>query len=360
MKPLKQIPPAWIATALAALILVWLLSGIGGAATSESITAEGVASGSLTTVSVRRSLAEPLVREASVSARTAAARSVTLRAERSGRVDEILVERGEAVAENALILRLDTGDLPAQLARAEALERQRTLQFEAAQRLQTRGHQSPVDLATAKANLAQARAEREQIREALEHTEIRAPFAGLLESRPVEIGHFVSVGDELGLVIQQDPIIVHGQVTEDVVRYLKPGGAGRARMPDGVERAGQLRFVASQADSRTRTFAVELSIPNPAARLVAGASAVLYLPLETVQAHELEPAILALDAEGDFGVKSVAADGTVRFHPATIAQSREDRLWLSGLPPQLDVITVGQGFVSTGEKVTAQVEDPGA
>lgn len=352
MKKANLTHPGWIAGGIAVLVALWLLSGaFGDGPAIAAVAIEGSDEPALTPVQVRLSQAQDLTRESTVSARTTPARSVELRAEIGGRVAQLAVERGARVLAGQEILRLDPGDTPAQLAKVQALVRQRELQFEAAQRLRQNGHQSPVDLATAKANLALAQADLAQIEQVLRKGVLLAPFAGVLERRPVEVGQYVSVGDELGLLIQQDPLIVRGEVTEDVVIYLQAGGTAHARLADGSVREGQLRYVASQADAATRTFAVELAVANADQRLIAGASAHLVLPLEAVSVHRLEPALLALDAAGEFGVKSVDAQGRVVFHPAQIAQSRDDQVWLSGLPPRLQIITRGQGFVSVGQQV---------
>ncbi|CAN0240734.1 unnamed protein product, partial [Chrysoparadoxa australica] len=213
------------------------------------------------------------------------------------------------------------------------------------------------DLAPARANLDAPRAAGERIRTDIDHTTIRAPFDGVLDTRPVEVGDVLAVGDTVGRVIQQDPFIVYGNAPEDVVPYLEEGQPGSAELISGKPREGQVRYIASEADEATRTFRVELKVDNPDGRLIAGASAELRLPLEEVRAHAVEPAILTLNEDGVFGVKSVTDDGTVRFHAADIVRNRDGWVWLSGLPERLRLITVGQGFVRAGDAVDTGTED---
>src|SRR5699024_10857539 len=214
-----------------------------------------------------------------------------------------------------------------------------------------KGYQSAVALATAKTHLQQARTSVARIRTQIDYSTIEAPFAGVLETLPVELGDVVSIGDVVGEVIQQDPFIVWGQVSEDVVTFLQPGQQGSATLISGVTREGQLRFISSVADQATRTYRVELAIDPPAdaRRLIAGASAQLRLPLQQVMAHRVETAILTLNADGVFGIKAVDDDGIVHFHKADIVQSDDGHVWLAGLPQALRLITVGQGFVRAGD-----------
>ncbi|MDX1541801.1 MAG: hypothetical protein R3349_10410, partial [Geminicoccaceae bacterium] len=114
---------------------------------------------------------------------------------------------------------------------------------------------------------------------------------------------------------------------------------------------GRIRYIASQAEPTTRTFRIELEVPNPKGRLPAGVSAELSIATDEVPAHPVPASLLALDDDGRLGIKSVTGDDRVRFHEAEIVRADGDRLWLAGLPEELRLITVGQGFVRDGDPV---------
>lgn len=355
MTALRNLHPAWFAGIIGLAVLVWLASGMYDEPQAQHADADGaVTQDDAVSVQVSRSQAADVERSATVSGRTAPVRSVTLRAQTSGRVREVAAQRGAMLEADAVIARLALDDRRAQLRQAEAMAEQRSLQFKAAQEMQTQGYQTDVDLAEARANRESAKAQVEAVRKDITHTEIRAPFAGILETRPVESGDFVNVGDSIGRVIDQDPFIVRGTVSEDVVGFLETGQSGSATLIDGSRRSGTLRYVASDADEETRTYLVELEVPNPEGRLISGASAELRLPLETVRAHEVAASILTLDEAGVFGIKSVDDDDRVRFHAADIVRNEGGRVWLAGLPDQLRIIQVGQGFVTAGERVRVE------
>jgi len=115
--------------------------------------------------------------------------------------------------------------------------------------------------------------------------------------------------------------------------------------------------VAPVADEATRTFTVELEIDNTAGTYPAGITARLFIPAETIFAQRISPSLLTLDDEGNLGVKTVNDDGQVEFYPADIARSSSDGVWIAGLPTVATIITVGQGFVTSGATVATIPED---
>ena len=354
---MRNIHPAWIAGLIAVAVTLWVLSGVVGtpgetATTDNDNTTEtSEPEDKLVKVEVTASQAIEMAREARVNGRTAPVRSVRVRAETSGRISSIATERGANIKKGGVIARLALNERSAQLKQSEAVLEQRRLQYEAAQRLHKDDYMTEVDLAQSKANYEIAKADVTRIKQDISHTVIRAPFAGVLETRNVEVGDYVKVGYEIGYLIEQDPFIVRGSVSEDVVGYLQTGQPGSVTLINNDKREGVIRYIAGEADEQTRTYMVELLVANPEGRLIAGTSAQMHLPMETVLAHELEPATLTLNDAGDFGIKTVNEKGRVDFYKADIVRNKDDKVWLTGLPTDLQVITIGQDFVASGDEV---------
>jgi membrane fusion protein, multidrug efflux system len=343
----------------------WLASGQIGAdrpAPEMPPAVETAGAGPVATVRVRELTAEPIQRDIVVNGKTAPARAVTLRAEVSGRVEEIGVARGSEVAAGDVLIRLDPRERRAMVEEAEATLAMREIEYDAAQKLGAKGFQAETQVAEAKANLEAAQAALARAQVELDHTEIGAPFAGVLDERPVEIGDFVDIGDTVATVIEQDPFLVTGEVAESEIGSLAVGMPGSARLVTGRVVEGQVRYVAAQSDPATRTFTVELEVPNPDGRFAAGVSAELRIPFERALAHRIPASLLALNDAGILGVKAVDADAKVAFYPADVVRAEADAVWLAGLPEHVRVITVGQGFVRPGDRVrpvpeTAEVPD---
>ena len=359
MPRMPAIRPIWIVLAIVIVLAAWLASGMLGSpaddAAAESAPAEQTAKP--VSVAVRTSMAAPVWREVELNGRTAPDRAVTLRAQTAGRIRAVEAERGSRVAEGDVLARIALDERSASRTEARAVVEQRRLQYEAVRKMSEKGYQTRTDLAQAKSDLEAAQAQLAEIQQDIDNTVIRAPFAGVLETRPVEVGDYVGVGDEIARVIQQDPFVVRGDLAEKDVAFVEPGQPGRARLIDGRTVEGRVRYVATEANEATRTYPVELEVDNPQERLVSGASAKLILPLEQVQAHEVAADLLTLDEGGDMGIKTVGDDGRVAFHRAEIAKSSDERLWLDGLPDTVRLITTGQGFVRAGDEVTIVADD---
>lgn len=351
-----SIRPIWVVIAIVLLLGVWLASGMF--ANDDADTASSASANTEpepVTVSVRESRAEKVWKQAELNGTTAPDRAVTLRAQTAGRIKAVEAARGSRVDSGQVLVRIATDERTASRREARAVVEQRRLQYQAVRKMSDKGYQTATDLAQAKSDLEAAQAKLAEIQQDIDNTVIRAPFAGVLETRPVEVGDYAGVGDEIARVIQQDPFVVKGNLAEKDVAFVEPGQTGHARLTNGKTVQGSVRYVATEANEATRTYPVELEVDNPGGRLVSGASAKLMLPLEQVKAHEVAADLLTLNEAGDMGVKIVDADGVVQFCLAEIVKSQQKQLWLAGLPEHVRLITTGQGFVRAGD--TVQIAD---
>jgi multidrug efflux system membrane fusion protein len=313
-----------------------------------------------TRVSVQVSRSRTITREIVVSARTEPNRSVELRAETEGRVVEIGAERGARVARGARIVGLDMRDRQARLEEARALIDYAELQFKAARRLQEQQFVSETHIAELLSRVVGARSALEQIELEVANTNLVAPFDAVLQEREVEIGDYVNSGDRVAQLVDTDPIIVVGEVGERQIHALDVGSSGLARLGSGQPLEGRIRYVAPVAEESTRTFRVELAVPNAAGSLRAGMTAELRVAADDVTVHVLSPALLSLDETGIVGVKAVDGRNRVEFHPVEIVESTEAGISVSGLPDEIKLIVVGHGFVRPGDLVEPVAAPPRA
>lgn len=342
-----------VATGLSLALILWIASGSFGGDDDVTSAQNEAPAKVLRSVQIADVTAEPVSREVIISARTDAAREVELRAETLGRVVALGAERGSFVKEGELIVRIEERDRAQRLAQARAVLKQRELEYQAAKGLVEKGYQSETRAAEAAAQLEIARAELENSELDQAKTEIVAPFDGFLATREVEVGDFLQPGTLVGMFIEIDPLIVTGEVTERDVLLIEKGMHGKAVLPDGTELTGTVRFVSPLSSMEIRTFPVELEVPNPGGKIPAGITATVVLPTRMVEAHRVSPAVLSLNATGEFGVKVVNDEGVVEFYPATPVKSGPDGIWLADLPKHMRLIVNGQGFVREGEQVEA-------
>ena len=312
-------------------------------------------------VRVVLSVAEPVTNALILQGRTAADRHVDLRAETHGVIEEVLAERGAWIEAGAPLVRLSVDEREARVAEAQALLAQRRIEYSVAEELNRRGHRADTELAAARASLDAALAALRLAEVRMENLVIAAPFAGVVADRMVELGDFVDIGDPIARVIDLDPLRIVAQMSERHLGLVVEGATGSARMIDGQIVDGTVTFVAAETNPATRTFAVELEIPNEDGRFIEGVTAELTLPYADTRAHRLIPSALTLSDEGLVGIKAVNADNRIDFHPVEIVDGNRDAIWVQGLPERLRIVVVGQDYVRAGDRVepfvTAQVAE---
>jgi multidrug efflux system membrane fusion protein len=114
---------------------------------------------------------------------------------------------------------------------------------------------------------------------------------------------------------------------------------------------GQVTFLSRSADPTTRTFRVEIEVPNPDLALRDGQTAEILIAAEGERAHLLPASALTLNDEGTLGIRVVGEASAVEFMPVTMLRDTPEGVWLAGLPDAVDVIVVGQEYVTQGVTV---------
>ena len=347
--------PWVLAVAVFAALALWMGSGIfqepelsdeASQVASTSTTESGVVP-----VQVDRMTPEMVERTVDVYGRTAPARRINLAAETEGRVEAINARRGKLLRKGDPILTLDLRDRQARVRQAEASVREHETAYEGQATLQSDGYVSETQIAETLAKLENARAELLRARIDLNNRVIRAPFDGFIEDRDVENGDFVRSGDQVATFVDNLTLIGTGSLAEKDVANISVGDSALAKLVTGQEVRGDVRYVSPVADEATRTFAVELEIDNSDGSLPAGVTAEMALKGGEVLAFQMSPANLSLNADGDIGVMIVDATSRAKFVPVQIEKSTSAGVWVSGLSESANVITVGQGFVRTGQSV---------
>jgi multidrug efflux system membrane fusion protein len=341
---------------VALLLALWIVSGV---LTRGPPTPELRSEPATPTVAVRNSQAVPVERLLTLQGEVLPEHLVTVRAETDGRVVELPVELGETVESGTVIARIGMDDRAARLRRAEAAVKGRETDFRAAEQLAQEGYQAQLRVDTALAELEAARADLESIRLEIQRTRVEAPIAGVLDRLHVDIGDYVSVGTELADILENNPLKAIVQVPQHAVHRVRPGAGARVIFANPEVREGWIRHVSARADSATRTFRVEIEVPNPDRSLPSGSSVQVRIPVEEVMAHRISTALVTLDAEGRLGIKTLDEKDRVEFRAIEPIRADSDGIWVSGLPEAVRIITVGQGFVNVGERVLVVSEDSG-
>lgn len=127
---------------------------------------------------------------------------------------------GGVFAKDEVLLRIDPTNYEVALEQAEALVRQRQIEFDGAKKLRSQGYRAESELASAEAALASARAELVRARRNLERTYIRLPYDGLVRAKEADLGQYVSVGTRLGVAFATDYAEVRLPLTDSDLAFL--------------------------------------------------------------------------------------------------------------------------------------------
>lgn len=302
--------------------------------------------------------------------RTEAARQVEVRAETGGLVRSDPLRRGAFVTRGQTLCELDPGTRNQQAAEAEARVqeaqarlREAEVNADAANRLTEGGFSSEIRRIGAEASLESARAGVQSARSALESIRadiarltVTAPFEGLLETDTAELGSLLQPGSACATVIQLDPIKLVGFVPEAEVDRINVGAMAGARLISGREVQGRVTFLSRSADPATRTFRVEVTVPNADLSIRDGQTAEMLIAADGVMAHLLPASSLTLANDGTLGVR-LARNGSAHFAPVTVLRDMADGMLVTGLPDDATVIVVGQEFVTDGTPIAVTLQE---
>ncbi|HTP78240.1 MAG TPA: efflux RND transporter periplasmic adaptor subunit [Rhizomicrobium sp.] len=344
---------------IAILVTLWVATGIFNSRAQSADGAGNVAKpDDVARVRISELVASSRDATITVRGRTQAMHEVDVRAEVEGVVEAIHFDKGDKVKKGDVLCEIKLNDRGAKAAQASALVAQTLKELQVAQELFKQGFRSKTQLAQSEAAYAQAQAALATMNIQLANTRIRAPFDGFVDDRYVNAGDYMRPGDRCELVIAPEPFLAVGTVSEHEVGEIRVGDTASASLVTGETVPAKVTFVADRADPATRTFRVEVQLPNPDAKLRDGVSADIHIPVRQLKAQHISPGILVLDDSGSVGVRAVV-NGIVRFMPIQILSDGPDGMWVSGLPDRVSVITVGQEFVTNGEHVKTVLDKGG-
>jgi multidrug efflux system membrane fusion protein len=243
----------------------------------------------------------------------------------------------------------------AQVVQAQSLVTQRRTELEAKRGLlasgaipRLEGVTLEAQLRIAEANLALALAERER-------GIVRAPWSGVIVDLAVEVGQasFSFSGRDIASLLAFDPMLAVVEVSESKLAGTKVGQHAAVRLVTGETVSGRIRFVSKTASATTRTYRVEVELPNVDGAIPDGITVEVSIPLAQVAATRVPRSALTYSSAGELGVRNVNDDNVVGFSRVSVLEDEQTYMWVSGLVDRTRVIVQGQDFVREGQKVDA-------
>jgi len=288
-----------------------------------------------------------------ISGVTAPDKRTTLATRSAGILGELKAEKGDTVQAGDVILVLDGAEKQSMVETAKALLDQRQKEAENIERLVKTGIVPTTQSDGARSALASARSQLEAAQADIDRLTVVAPFSGVIDQVLVEEGAWLPSGEAIAVLLQLDPVVALGEVSEREIAHVTVGRDADVRLISGEIVSGTVRHVSLEATSGTRTFPIEIAIANPDNKVPAGMTAEIMIKSEAVRAVKLPRSVVTLDAAGNLGLRILKADNTVGFVPIDLIDDSPEGLILSGVPEDAKIIVAGQDLVSDGETVNA-------
>ena len=186
------------------------------------------------------------------------------------------------------------------------------------------------------------------------YPKVNAPFDGYLETFSVKEGDYLNTGAVCATIIDPDPMRLIGEVSEKEINFVKVGAKAGAELISGKKVEGVVSFVSTSANKGTRSFRVEIDVKNSDRSIRDGVSAQIEIEGDTILAHRISPSILMLGEAGELGIRTVNEENQVEFKKIEILEDSLEGIWISGLPRNIRIITIGQEYVFQGQIVNVK------
>jgi multidrug efflux system membrane fusion protein len=290
-----------------------------------------------------------------LSGRTEADKKVTLMARTAGVLTELRVRRGSRVKKGDVIAVLSDEAREAQVHQAKALVEQRRIELEAKRRLIELNAVPRLELSNLEAQYKAAVAALAAAEVERDRGIITAPWDGVITELTSEVGGAALsfMGKEFGQLVALNPMLAVVEVSERRRHAVKLGQTAEIRLVNGQTATGKVRYVSPSASQTTRTYRIEIEIPNPDLAIPDGITAEVSIPLDPMPATRIPRSALTYSAAGVLGVRIVNQGGIVEFVPIGIVEDDQAFMWVSGLADGARLIVQGQDFVREGQRVDA-------
>jgi membrane fusion protein (multidrug efflux system) len=330
--------------------------------------------------SVATGLAEEQSWEDTLSAvgSIAAVKGVAVSNDAPGVVSRIFFESGAMVHEGQVLVELDSSVEKAQLASARARQSLAELTAKRSRALVESASIARSQLDNDDATLQTASMDANGIQAQIDRKTVKAPFAGRLGIRQVNLGQYLNPGTTLAELTGVDSVYVDFSLPQQRLGDVKVGVPVRAAIEgsEGVTRDGVIAAIEPDIDATTRTIKLRATVPNKQEKLRPGmfANITVLLPKQTklivvpatavVHASYGDSVFVVEDKKDAAGAVAKGPDGkaakAARQQFVRVGQSRGDFVSiLDGVKPGEEVVTAGAFKLRNGTGVVISPEDVG-
>jgi membrane fusion protein (multidrug efflux system) len=287
---------------------------------------------------------------------------VTISTDLAGIVSKIAFESGSQVKAGDLLVQLNTDQEQAQLAQAEAQRDWTQITLTRNQELVAKKTVSQSDYDSATAQFHQAQATVDQFKALIARKTLRAPFAGVVGIRQINLGQYLNTGDAVVTLQSFDPIYVNFSLPQQNLSQLTVGQSVEINMDAYGDKVfpGKVTAINSLVDQNSRNVQIQATLPNSETQLRPGMYAKVKVVLpEAQEVVAIPSSSIHYAPYGDsvFIVSDLKSDDGKTFKGVKeqfvkLGQSKGDLTAIvSGLKPGDEVVTSGVFRLRSGEAI---------
>lgn len=370
---MKHSKKLWFTTSIVAVLLTTVLflntANKGRATSAPAITAVAV---EVTPVAV-----SSLSAHVSAVGTVAAAKDVEVSSETAGRVVHVLANVGDVVRAGQPLVVVDdelkiiaVDQARAQLIAAETHYRKTEKDFRRAENLHATGDLSDAELdayrlgyRSAEAQFTSAEADLRYVQRQLDDTRIKAPVAGIVASRSIEVGEMVNPGKVIANIVDLSSMKVKLSIPEEEIAKVRVNQPAKVRvdMAGGEELPGKVMSVSAKTESPTgHTYAVEVVVtPAKGSVVKAGMFARVEITVASIEEAVVLPREVLTSEDGNSATLYVAEGDIARRRSVILGVRTGEQVQIvSGLSPGELVVSFGQKKLKDGATIQYQMYYP--
>ena len=273
-----------------------------------------------------------------------------------GKVKSLAFEEGDLIKEGTLLAELDTAELLAQMEKAQENKKKAKRDRDRMESLHKKNIVPLSSVQDAQTLFISTQSELKIIEETLRNSVIKAPFTGRIKSKLSEAGEIVGPGTPVAILTEMDPILVEAAVPDNFISKINIGGPALVRVNSYPEESfnGTIVRLETTADPLSRTFRMEIRLPNPTEKLRPG----LIAEVKVVYGRKDPLILIPLDAIIGFGNEPsvfIVKDAKARRSIIKTGEITGDRVEVfEGLVPGDTLVVSGQEYLTDGREVAIQ------
>jgi membrane fusion protein (multidrug efflux system) len=243
-------------------VLILALAGCQPGSSAEAVAAE--AKESAVPVTVAAVVTRPAARVVNFVGTLYGHEEVTLSSQVEGQIEGIKADLGDHVDAGQVLAQIEDAQLRARLREAEAMLSKARADEERAQKLSAKDVISAQELESLRTAAEVAKARRDTLEVAVDHTQVKSPIKGAVAHRFVSVGEYVVPGSKLFSLVALNPLKLRGDVPERFVHEIRVDQPVRVTVDPFADLnfEGKVSRISPASDPQSRSVALEVLVDN--------------------------------------------------------------------------------------------------